>query len=93
MVNTTGAVSPAARATASRQPEVMPASAAGSTTETVVFHVRVPSAADASRRASGTRRSISSVERTTIGSIRQASASDAAKADLPDEPKRTTQIE
>ena len=83
MVNSTGAVSPAARATASMLPDTRPGSAVGSTTRTVVFQVRAPRAALPSRRASGTSRSISSLERTTMGSMRQASASEAANAERP----------
>ena len=79
IVNSSGAVSPAARATASSAPLVMPGRAAGSTTVRVVRERLAPRARLASRRSSGTRRSISSVERMTIGSIRQASARAPAK--------------
>src|SRR5205823_9716342 len=81
MVNNNGAVSPAARATASIAPLTMPGRADGSTIPSVVRHVRAPIAALASRRLFGTSRSISSVVRTTMGSIRQASASAPANAD------------
>ena len=44
MVNSSGAVSPAARATASRAPLTMPPIAAGSTTVTVTRDLVAPSA-------------------------------------------------
>ncbi len=44
MVNRSGAVSPAARATASSAPEVIPGSAAGRTTVTTVRLFEVPRA-------------------------------------------------
>ena len=64
-----GAVSPMTRAIASMTPVTMPATAVGSTTLTIVCHFGTPRAYDASRRSSGTSRSISSDERTTIGII------------------------
>jgi hypothetical protein len=74
-----GAVSPAARAIASSAPLTMPEIAAGSTTVRMVRHFRAPSARLAWRSSSGTRRSISSLDRITTGSIRQASASAPAR--------------
>ena len=71
-----GAVSPTIRATASITPVTMPASAVGSTTFVIVRHFGTPSAYDASRRLLGTIRSISSVERTTIGIISTDSATE-----------------
>ncbi len=92
IVNSSGAVSPAARATASSTPDRMPGSAAGSTTVRMVRAWLDPSARLASRRSSGTSFSISSVERMTIGSIRQARARAPAKPFTPSTPKRMTQI-
>ena len=69
-----GAVSPATRATASMTPVTMPAIAVGSTTLMIVRHLGTPRAYDASRSSSGTSLSISSVERTTIGIISTDSA-------------------
>ena len=80
--STIGAVSPAARAMASRAPLMMPEIAAGRTTDTVVFHLRAPRARLAWRSSSGTSLSISSLLRITTGSIRQASASAPANADF-----------
>ena len=74
-----GAVSPQARATASITPVTIPGSAVGSTIRRIVFHLGVPSAYEPSRSAVGTSRSISSVERVTVGSISTNSASAAAK--------------
>ena len=50
IVNSRGAVSPAARATASSAPETMPGRAAGNTTVRIVRLFDVPSAYEASRR-------------------------------------------
>ncbi len=49
---------------------------------TMVFHLGTPSAYDASRRSCGTMRSISSVLRTTTGTISSTSARDTAKRRL-----------
>ena len=78
-----GAVSPITRATASVMPVMMPASAVGSTTLTIVRHFGTPRAYDASRSSCGTSLSISSQERTTTGII----SSDRATA--PPKPIRT----
>jgi hypothetical protein len=77
--SSTGAVSPAARATASMIPVTMPGSAVGSTIRRIVFHFGIPSAYAPSRSAVGTSRSISSVDRVTVGSISTDSARAAAK--------------
>ncbi len=67
------------RATASMTPVMMPPIEVGSTTLRIVRHLGTPSASDASRSSLGTSLSISSVERTTTGIIRMASASEPAK--------------
>ena len=77
---------------ASSTPDRMPGSAVGSTTVRMVRDRLEPSAMLASRRWSGTSRSISSVERMMIGSIRHARASAPAKPVTPSTPKRITQI-
>ena len=77
--SSTGAVSPAIRATASMTPVVMPPMAVGRTTFRMVRHFGMPSAREASRSSFGTSLSISSVERTTTGIIRIARASEPAK--------------
>jgi hypothetical protein len=82
----TGAVSPMIRARARATPVSMPESAVGMTTLMIVFHLGTPRAYDASRRSSGTIRSISSDDRTTTGTISRTSASDTAKA-LRSKPK------
>ena len=75
-ISSSGAVSPTTRAMASVTPVTMPPSAVGSTTLAIVRHFGTPRAYDASRRSSGTSRSISSVERTTIGIISSDSATE-----------------
>src|SRR4051794_12114235 len=82
-VSSSGAVSPVTRATASITPVMMPADAVGSTMLVTVLQRGTPSANDASRRAPGTSSSISSDDRTTIGSISTASASAPAKPEKP----------
>ena len=67
------------RATASIAPVMMPESAVGMTTLRIVRHFGMPRAYDASRRSRGTMRSISSVDRTTTGSMRMVNAIEAAK--------------
>ncbi len=57
-------------------PVMIPASAVGSTTLTIVRHWGTPSAYAASRSSFGTSFSISSVERTRIGIISTLSATD-----------------
>src|ERR1043165_4441234 len=68
-VNSSGAVSPATRARATRMPVRMPGSAAGRMTEKTARLRVAPRASAPSRNPDGTRRSNSSVVRTTIGSI------------------------
>ena len=60
-------------------PVTMPGSAVGSTIRRMVRHLGTPSAYEPSRSAAGTSRSISSVARTTVGSMSTDSASAAAK--------------
>src|SRR6202046_141224 len=66
-VKSSGAVSPATRASASNIPVSMPPLAAGSTTVTIVFHLLAPRAIAPSRRLPGTALRNSSVLRTVIG--------------------------
>src|SRR3954471_10134910 len=79
-VNSSGAVSPAARATASSDPVTMPGSAVGSTIRKITFQRGAPRASAASRRESGTRFRTTSAERVTIGSISSASATEPFQA-------------
>jgi hypothetical protein len=67
------------RAIASMTPVVMPAIEVGRTTLTIVSHFGTPRAYEASRSSFGTRRSISSLERTTTGIIRTDRAIAPAK--------------
>ena len=60
----------------------MPVAAVGSTTLRIVRHFGMPSAYDASRSSSGTRRSISSVARTISGIISMTRASDTSQPAL-----------
>ena len=64
----------------------MPPNAVGMTTFAIVFHFGTPSAYDASRSESGTSLSISSVDRSTTGSISSTRAMPTAKRERP-EPK------
>ena len=57
---------------------------------TIVRHFGTPRAYDASRRSSGTRLSISSVERTTIGIISSESATEPPKPNRTAGPKIST---
>ncbi len=75
-MNSSGAVSPAARAIASSMPVTIPGSAVGSTTLPITRQRGAPSASADSRRAPGTSSSITSAERITTGSISSASASE-----------------
>ena len=59
----------------------MPPSAVRSTTSRLVFHAGTPSASEASRSERGTRRTISSVARASVGIIRMASATAPASAE------------
>ena len=68
-VNSSGAVSPAARATAITVPVRIPPSVVGKTTPTVVRQRLTPSARLASRSDCGTRRSTSCEARATSGSM------------------------
>ena len=60
---------------------MMPARAVGRTTRSTTFHSGMPSASAASRSDEGTRRTISSLVRTTIGSMMTASATAPANAE------------
>ena len=75
-VNSSGAVSPAARATASSEPVTRPGSAVGSTMRKTTRQRGAPSASAASRRLSGTRLSTTSAVRVTTGSMSSARATD-----------------
>jgi hypothetical protein len=79
-VKSSGAVSPAMRASASTTPVRMPGSAAGSTTLKVACARVAPSASDPSRIEPGTRSSSSSVVRAMIGIIMMPSARPPASA-------------
>ena len=59
----------------------MPARAVGSTTCSTTFHSGIPSASAASRKEAGTRRTSSSLVRTTIGSMITARATAPASAE------------
>ena len=87
-VNSSGAVSPAMRATPSRMPVMMPEMAARQQTSTIIFHFGAPRPITASRRVFGIRRSMSSVVRTTIGMTMIASATTPAQPEKP--PKGST---
>ncbi|MNL15573.1 hypothetical protein D3C87_1365660 [compost metagenome] len=73
-VNSSGAVSPAIRATASSTPVTMPAYDDLTVIAITIFHFGVPRATAASRSAFGTRFSMFSVVRTTMGICSSASA-------------------
>ena len=79
-VNRSGAVSPAARATASMIPVRMPGSPVRTTTDRTVRQVGIPSASEASRSDPGMRRRISSVVRMMTGAMMTARATLPAKA-------------
>src|SRR3954453_23167145 len=79
-VKRSGAVSPATRASATRMPVRMPGSAAGTMTLKTARPRVAPRASAPSRRPPGTRRSNSSVVRTTIGIISSPSATPPAMA-------------
>ena len=81
-VNSSGAVSPLTRATASSRPVMTPLLAARSVIISETFQRGAPSAAAASRRLPGTRRSMFSVVRTTTG----IAISESAK--LPAKPEK-----
>ncbi|MNV65889.1 hypothetical protein D3C71_1586110 [compost metagenome] len=66
-VNSSGAVSPLMRATASSSPVMTPLRAARNVTMVDTFHRGAPSAKAASRKLPGTSRSMFSVVRTTTG--------------------------
>ena len=80
-VNSSGAVSPDARASASITPVRIPGAAAGSTTLQVVRQRGAPERQGGLLLAVGTSRRISSVARTTIGNIRIARAIPPASAE------------
>src|SRR4051794_5976773 len=74
-VNSSGAVSPAARATASIVPVMIPGSAVGSTTRRTTCQRGAPRARAASRSDCGTSSSTTSAARATTGSISSDRAS------------------
>ena len=78
-VNSSGAVSPDTRAIASSRPVMTPLLAARRVIISATFQRGAPSAAAASRRLPGTRRSMFSVVRTTTGMAMSDSASEPAK--------------
>ncbi len=80
-VNSSGAVSPAIRATASSTPVTIPAYDDFTVIDSTIFHLGVPNAKAASRSAFGTRFSMFSVVRTTIGICSNASAQIPAQAE------------
>ncbi len=80
-VKRSGAVSPAMRASDTRTPVRMPLRAAGRTTPRVVRQRVKPSARAPSLISRGTRRTISSVVRVTMGRSMMASASPPASAE------------
>eukprot|EP01139_Manchomonas_bermudensis_P024745 Amastigsp_a843329_7.p3 type:complete len:106 gc:universal Amastigsp_a843329_7:402-719(+) len=73
-VNSSGAVSPLMRATASSRPVITPLLAARSVTRVATFQRGAPSANAASRRLPGTSRIMFSVVRTTTGTAISESA-------------------
>ena len=79
-VKSSGAVSPATRASATRMPVRMPGSAAGTMTLKTARLRVAPRASAPSRRPPGTSRSNSSVVRTTIGIISKPRATPPAMA-------------
>ena len=79
-VKSSGAVSPAMRASARTTPVMMPGSAAGTTTENTARARVAPSARAPSRIDSGTSSSSSSVVRAMIGIIIMPSANPPASA-------------
>ena len=79
-VNSSGAVSPAMRASASMMPVTMPGNAAGTTTLNTARLRVAPSASAPSRIVPGTRSSSSSVVRAMIGIIITPSARPPAMA-------------
>src|SRR5262252_7520448 len=80
-VNSSGAVSPLARATASSAAVVTPARAAGSTTRSVETQRGAPSANAAWRYDAGTSLTTSPGERTMVGNMSTASATPPANAE------------
>src|SRR5215469_11597840 len=80
-VKSSGADSPATRATESSAPVTMPARATGTVTSSVDFQAGIPSASAPSRITPGTSRTASSVVRTTIGSMMTDSATAAEYAE------------
>ena len=80
-VNSSGAVSPATRARATRMPVTMPGSAAGRITVHTARERVAPRASAPSLKDSGTSRSSSSVVRTMRGSIITPRATPPASAE------------
>ena len=81
VVNSSGAVSPATRATPSTAPVISPPIAVGSTMRVTIRQRRRPSASPASFSDPGTSASTSCAERATIGNSTIASASAPAQPD------------
>src|ERR1035438_1555281 len=82
LVNRSGAVSPATRATPSINPVRIPCRAAGTTTVIIVRVLVAPRASDASRRELGMARTKCSVPRSPIGIIDQKSVAEGNGGDL-----------
>ena len=80
-VKSSGAVSPAMRATPRIVAVINPLRAAGTTTSATVFHCVAPIASPASRRSPGTKLRTSCAVRVTVGTIRIVSANPPRKAD------------
>ncbi len=85
-MNSSGAVSPTARAMPSTTAVLMPLLAVGNTTDHTVRARDAPRARLASRRPSGTRRSTTSHVRVMVGSMIMASARLAMKPLNPNSP-------
>ena len=82
MVKNSGAVSPTARATASRLPVTSPGRAPRRTTDRTTRERRTPRARPASHRSRGTARMAASLARITMGSM------STARAKLPASPEK-----
>src|ERR1700685_3610911 len=84
-VSSSGAVSPAARATPSSTPVTIPGSAVGTTMLRITRQRGAPSASADSRNAPGISSSTTSAERITTGSISSESAAGPDDQDEEDE--------
>ena len=82
-VKSSGADSPAMRATPKIMPVRIPLLPAGTTTEAIVFHLLAPNARAPSRRDRGTSRRNCSVWRVTMGISITLSATEPAYPEFP----------